>query len=209
MLSKANTDHTYISAEKFESISVEGAWTKFKQGDKKAFEFIFKKYNPVLYHIGIKFFYAPDVVEDCIQELFLKLWKDRETLPEVNTVKYYLITSLRRLLLRKLVVLRRQLDKDRIMTAELNDQYTSSHENHMIVTQLLKEKTDKLTLAIEQLPPRQKQAIYLKFYEEKTYEEITSIMSINYQTARKFIYKAIRSLRKNLDIATTPAPPVT
>ena len=87
-------------------------------------------------------------------------------------------------------------------TAEFNNQHTSSHESHIIAQQLLKEKTDKLTLAIDQLPPRQKEAVYLKFYEEKTYEEITSIMSINYRTARKFIYKALQTIRKNLNTGT-------
>jgi len=197
-----NSEHTYFSDEPG-NFSDEEAWNRFKQGDKKAFEHIFKKYNPVLYHFGIKFFYDKDNVEDCIQELFLKLWKNREKLAEVSTVKYYLITSLRRLLLRDLIILKRQSDINNIMgTAEFNNQHRSSHESHIIAQQLLKEKTDKLTLAIDQLPPRQKEAVYLKFYEEKTYEEITSIMSINYQTARKFIYKALQTMRKNLNTGT-------
>lgn len=187
------SEHTYYGDDGVRNPSDEEIWNRFRLGDKTAFELIFKKYNPLLYHFGIKFFYDRYAVEDCIQELFLTLWKKRETLPEVTTVKYYLITSLRRLLIRNAVILKRDSDLSKM----LNNLQVSSHENQIIDEQFLNEKNEKLNLAIQQLPPRQKEAIYLRFYEEKSYEEITFIMSVNYQTARKFIYKALQVLRKN------------
>lgn len=175
----------------------ERMWVNFRNGDATAFERIFKKYNPILTHYGIKFFYDRDVVEDCIQELFLQLWNKRDTLPEVNTVKYYLIASLRRLLLRKVVLLKRESDFNNSVATEQRAE-VSSHESQLIHQLSIKENSDKLALAIEQLPPRQRQAVYLKFYEERSYEEITSMMSINYQTARKFIYKGLQVIREKL-----------
>lgn len=85
-------------------------WHRFRQGDAAAFEFLFKKYNPVLTQYGVKFFYDPELVEDCVQELFLHLWNRRNRLKDVKVVKYYLITSLRRLLLRNAVLMKRQAD---------------------------------------------------------------------------------------------------
>jgi RNA polymerase sigma factor (sigma-70 family) len=110
------SEHTYFGDDELKNLSDEEAWNRFKRGDKNAFEHIFKKYNRVLHHFGVKFFYDRNVVEDCIQELFLKLWKNREKLAEVNTVKYYLVTSLRRSLLSNRRLLKRQSDINHIMS---------------------------------------------------------------------------------------------
>ncbi len=172
-------------------------WNKFRSGDTAAFEIIFKRYHALLTQYGVRFFHDSDLVEDCIQELFLHLWNRRDRLGEVKAVKYYLITSLRRLLLRSVLQVRRQSDINTEMGRE-QDADVSSHENQLINQLSSNETSDHLALVIQKLPPRQKEALYLKFYEDRSYEEITSIMSVNYQTARKFIYKALQVLRKSL-----------
>jgi len=172
-------------------------WHKFRQGDVAAFELLFKKYNPVLTQYGVRFFHDPELVEDCVQELFLHLWKRRDRLEDVKVVKYYLITSLRRLLLRNAVLVKRQADINSSVGREHHVD-VPSEESRLIRHLSNKEVADQLILAIQQLPPRQREAVYLKYYEEKSYEEITSIMSVNYQTARKFIYKGLQVIRKTL-----------
>lgn len=190
-------ERKYFDDNETPNPSDEVLWRRFRSGDKPAFEFLFKKYHPLLHHFGVKFFYDHDVVDDCIQELFLSLWKKRETLPDVGTVKFYLITSLKRLLLRNVVILKRHAD----IASICDDAGVSSHEDQVVDEQMLKEQKDKLAHALGQLPPRQKEAVYLRFYEERSYDEITTIMRVNYQTARKFIYKGLQAIRKTLQHA--------
>ncbi|MDN5214921.1 sigma-70 family RNA polymerase sigma factor [Fulvivirgaceae bacterium BMA12] len=173
-------------------------WGKFRNGDQNAFARIFKQYNPILYHHGVRFFYDPEVVEDCIQDLFLGLWRNRKNLSEVESVKYYLIVSLRRILLRNKVITRRQAMIKEILLADTLPPIVSFSDEQASENELKTGRENLLNTALDRLPPRQKQALSLKYFQQKSYVEITSIMSINYQTARKFVYKAIQNLRKNM-----------
>ncbi|MFP3345370.1 sigma-70 family RNA polymerase sigma factor, partial [Halomonas sp. SIMBA_159] len=49
--------------------------------------------------------------------------------------------------------------------------------------------------AINQLTPKEREVLYLKFYEGMNYEEIEQIMSVSYQTSRNYVYRALQSLK--------------
>jgi RNA polymerase sigma factor (sigma-70 family) len=59
-------------------------------------------------------------------------------------------------------------------------------------------KPDRIIAALQQLPSRQKEIIYLKIYQNLGYEEISEIMGINYQVSRNLFSQSIKSLRKIL-----------
>jgi len=52
--------------------------------------------------------------------------------------------------------------------------------------------------ALSRLTNRQKEIIYLKYYQNLSYEEVSEIMNINYQVARNLLYQAIKSLKSML-----------
>ena len=60
------------------------------------------------------------------------------------------------------------------------------------------EKTARVLQALGQLSNRQKEIIYLKFYQELNYDEVSEIMNINYQVARNLLHQAIKAMRKIL-----------
>ena len=64
--------------------------------------------------------------------------------------------------------------------------------------ELDEEKTARVLQALDQLSNRQKEIIYLKFYQELNYDEVSEIMNINYQAARNLLYQSIKSLKKLL-----------
>jgi RNA polymerase sigma-70 factor (ECF subfamily) len=73
-----------------------------------------------------------------------------------------------------------------------------SYETFIIDKQEHAEKTKKVINALEQLSPRQKEIIYLKFYQDLSYEEVSEIMNINYQVARNLLSQAIKAMKKIL-----------
>jgi len=169
-------------------------WSKFKNGDEEAFQFLFKKHYAMLFNYGRKLFPKNDDLDDILQELFLKLWGKRATLSEVVSVKAYLIKSFRRLALD-------HLKKARKYT-HTNEHYeygiTLSVEDMVISEEIGNEQKNRLKSSIERLTKRQKEIIYLRFYEGLSYEEIESIIQINYQTIRNCVYEAIKVLKKEL-----------
>jgi len=73
-------------------------WVKFKSGDKTALKTIYYKYYMMLYRFGLKKSSNSELVEDCLQDLFLKIWKNRETLGEALVIKNYLYRAYIRIL---------------------------------------------------------------------------------------------------------------
>jgi RNA polymerase sigma-70 factor (ECF subfamily) len=171
-------------------------WAAFKQGNFQAFNYIFEKYIRLLYSYGRKLSRDYMLVEDCIQDMFIELWRKRELLSETDNIKFYLLKSLRR------KIARRQLtdQRHRIVAESVDgrDPVESSIENSMILQQASLEQQNQLNRAISKLSIRQREAVYLKFYEHITYEELASVLDIDLKSAYKLIGKAIDSLRRAL-----------
>jgi RNA polymerase sigma factor (sigma-70 family) len=169
-------------------------WHSFREGDKDAFERMFLVYNPVLFSVGKKITSDTALVEDSIQEMFIDLWNKHTALPAVDTVKYYLIVYFRRILFS-------HLKENSRLTEFKEDSYDiadDSIEYKLIEEQLNYETQQKLKKAIRNLPHRQKEIIELRYLNSLSYDEIIEIMSINYTSSRKLVYKAIKNLKKHL-----------
>ena len=86
------------------------------------------------------------------------------------------------------------------MTAGLkeneDDYFEFSHEMFLINRYEDEQRLKKIANAINQLPARQKEIIYLKIYKGLSYEEISEIMEINYQVVRNLLCQALKTFRK-------------
>lgn len=167
-------------------------WKQYQQGDEGAFGLIFRRLYPLLFQFGSKITPNTALLEDCIQELFTELWQHRSQ-TDVQSVKAYLLKALKYKLLRAL-----QKKMQTVDNAEKEYGFELSHESLLIIAEENKEQTGKVLNAFEQLSHRQKEIIYLKFYQDLTYEEISEIMNINYQVSRNLLYQAIKALKKIL-----------
>ncbi len=167
-------------------------WTKLRQGDKSALEAIYRDHVDALLKYGSRFTRDRTIVEDCIHDLFVHLWKRHEHLGHTDSVRNYLLASLRRSIYKsgsKVVSLDPQEAPD-----QKDD--TLNFEQLLISEEVSDEQKARLAKALSKISDRQREVIYLKFYEEKSYEEICEIMGINYQSARNMLFKAIRSMKK-------------
>lgn len=169
-------------------------WHAFIQGDRDALGWLFRQYYPDLFRYGYKICQDAAMLEDCIQELFIELWQSKNAPPTIS-VKAYLLKAMKYKLLK---LLRKK--GNILLQAELteNTVFEISYEDFVIGKQESEEKTTKLILALNQLTNRQKEIIYLKFYQNLGYEEISEIMNINYQVARNLLYQAVKAMKKIL-----------
>ena len=165
-------------------------WESFRKGDKAAFAALFRQHYETLCRYGGQFTTDTELLEDSIQELFIELWQAKSNTP-VLSVKAYLLKSLKY----KLLKVFRQ--KGRLLPLTENDDisFEWSHENFLIAQQESAEKKERVLDALGQLSNRQKEIIYLKYYQNLSYEEVSEIMNINYQVARNLLYQAIKSLK--------------
>ncbi len=172
-------------------------WEAYQQGDHHSFDQLFRRYYEPLVQYGNKFTGNSGMLEDCIQELFTELWQNKSQ-TQVQSVKAYLFKSLKYKLYRA---------HQRKTAGPFNENYAEvlfelSHETLLVGREQDAEKTARVLQALGQLSTRQKEIIYLKFYQELNYEEVSEIMNINYQAARNLLYQSIKSLKKLLTALT-------
>lgn len=173
-------------------------WNRLKTGDTKALALLFEETADKLYRYGIKFSDDEEIVKDCIQELFIKLHTNHANLPDVNNPLFYLFRSLKN----KLIDALQQKEKLVFFpTQELPFLLKLTYENPEE-----EEKEDdtkeKFVKVISLLSDRQKEAIYLRFQAEMSYDEISAILGINYQSARNLIHRAIEKIRTEMNLRT-------
>jgi RNA polymerase sigma factor (sigma-70 family) len=172
-------------------------WQAFRSGDEDAFDYIFEKYVRVLYNYGHKFTRAAEVIEDCVQDLFIELWEKRTVVGPTDSIKYYLFKSLRLKIIRRLGREQKYTGADH--AAETHEFTISfSYEFHLITDQADQEQRQELVAALNALSNRQKEAIQLKYYDNLSYPEIASVMAISVDSVYKLISAALATLRKHV-----------
>jgi RNA polymerase sigma factor (sigma-70 family) len=170
-----------------------GLWTLFLQGNKNAFSEIFLFYHDDLFRYGIKLTHDPETVNDCIQNLFLKLWKNRGTLKPVVEIKPYLFKSLRNHIIDILELKHPTLSIDRDIEELFVIEFTP--EDFMISSQAEKETQEKIIKLLSRLTSRQRDAIYLRYFENMNFETIAQIMNMNVQSVRNLISRGLVVIR--------------
>ena len=168
-------------------------WSLFLQGDKHAFSEIFLACHDNLYRYGMKLTRDPELTNDCIQNLFLKLWKNRSNLKPVHDIKPYLFKSLRHHIIDILELRRQTLPIDQDIEELLMVEYSA--EDFMISRQVEKETQEKIIRLLNQLTPRQRHAIYLRYFEEMEFENIAQIMDMHVQSVRNLISRGLQLMR--------------
>jgi RNA polymerase sigma factor (sigma-70 family) len=171
-------------------------WNNFRNGEEAAFAHIFHAHYQSILSYGRKFHKDSEFVEDCIQELFLELWKNKKNLSPVDNIKPYLLTSIRRKIIKQLGKVSKF---KQLFSKELSNEYAFevvfSQEAILIQSQIDQEQIEKIQKMLVKLPARQKEVLYLLFYQDMSYEEIGKIMSMNYQSARNLVHRAIKLMR--------------
>lgn len=173
-------------------------WEKFKSGDEQAFTAIYLDHTPSLYSYGMRMLGDEDIVQDILHNLFLKLWNNRSTLRATDNIRYFLLRSFKNLI---------YTYHD---TAHNQEGYNSSHSEsfsfHITPESIFIEKEDlagksrMLAEAINQLSDRQKEFIYLRYFEELEYEEIAELMNITTKAAYKLSARALSALKDIIDV---------
>lgn len=172
-------------------------WNSIRDNNEEALVQLFQRYYFVLIKTG--FHYVPDseLSKDAVNDVFFNLWRNRESLSDVDNVKAYLTTSFRNQLF---MLVRRDLkEKDRLHQWHQTEEVVALPYEELIVRlQIEEEQKARLQTALAGLSPRQQQYLRLKFYEGLSYEQIASETGQSLKTIYNTTYEAIKALRRAL-----------
>lgn len=169
-------------------------WLAMKAGDEKAFSTLFKRYYSYLIQYGNSFSPFTEKVQDCVQDVFTDIWVYRNSLSDAVVVKAYLLSSVR-----KRIVRLQQRDKVFNKTASIDAiafLFDFSIEQQLIYDELTSGKVAQLNKLLNVLPARQKEALYLRYHHGLNVDEVAAILNVNYQSANNLLHRALVNIRK-------------
>ncbi|MDQ1086516.1 MULTISPECIES: RNA polymerase sigma factor [unclassified Siphonobacter] len=169
-------------------------WNAFRRGDLQAYEAIYRRYAPALFSYGKRLTSDYDLVRDVIQDVFVEIWQRRETLTDLQTIKFYLFRVLRNALSRnrKHLMDEEPLEWGALWSPETwlpSVEYTITEEEDR------QQQLNRLRQGLSKLPERQREALMLAFFDNLSNEEIGHIMGIHVQSVTNHISRALHFLK--------------
>jgi RNA polymerase sigma factor (sigma-70 family) len=169
-----------------------------RSGDYAAFTLLYNKYIQHLTQYGLKFIPDLPAVEDCLHDVFVWLWTNRQKLDMHTSVKSYLFKSVRTTLLHWLQ------KQNRLRSLNPGDEQGYPFELHLSPETLVlhNESQRQIRQQVEQvlarLTAKQKEVIYLRYYEGLNFEDIAQNMNLTVKACYKLMGRAITALRENM-----------
>ncbi len=160
---------------------------------KSGFEILFKQHYSVLCAYTYGFVADYGLCEDIVQEVFFKLWTDKQKINIDTSVKSYLYSAARNTALNyiKHQKVKRQYEK---VNNDENNYTEQSHEDQLIGEEL----NAKIQSAINNLPTERRRIFLMSRMDELKYKEIAEKLGISIKTVENQMGKALASLRKDL-----------
>lgn len=172
-------------------------WDDFKKGEKYALSHIYHLYIDKLFRYGRKFCADDELVKDCIQDLFFDLIRTRANLGSTDHIYFYLIKSLRRRLFQSISG-RLKLNFSEVDAESPEANIVYSIEEEFIHKEELSSKERVIRDVLAGLSPKQREILYYRYTCDFEYEQICEIMTMKYDSARKMVFRALKSLRDQL-----------
>jgi RNA polymerase sigma-70 factor (ECF subfamily) len=159
---------------------------------KKLFSW-YEDYFSALYNYGCKINNDKELVKDCIQDVFIYLRVNPQLIADIRNPKTYLYTALRHKILQEI---KKQTNINAYKFGLEHSEKEMPFEATLVVEEVFQEFKNQLKKSFNKLTPRQKEAIFLKFYVELSYPEIAQTMQLaDVKSARNLIYKALQELK--------------
>jgi len=175
-------------------IEVDKYWMKFLESKNEydSFSFIYNFYVNDLLSYGVSLGFDEDTCRDAVHDIFCKILIEKSKFMKVENLTAYLFISIRNYLLNV-------QKKNRNISDFSFENIPFSTEITTLESLINIEDTAKLKQTIEnllnELTPRQREAIYLRYMQGMDYADIASFMKMNYNSARRLIHRGIEHLR--------------
>jgi RNA polymerase sigma factor (sigma-70 family) len=168
-------------------------WNRFLSGDDQAYEYIYKQHVQKMFLYGMAFTSDEELVKDCIHDIFIYIYKNREKLGKTNNIRLYLLSSLKNAIL---MSFRKQKAYDKFknsLEAEPVDVDTAIDKIINIEKEI--ERKEQMDNVWSVLTNRQREIIYYKFIEGLSLAEIAERESISYHSVANIIQRSLKKMK--------------
>lgn len=166
---------------------------RLREGDQTAFEILFRFYYPGLVVFASQITLDKDEASEIVQDFFVRLWENRSSIKESNSVKSYLFTSVKN---RSLNYLKKQKMETKVVEQmKYLAENSALYEPDVFVESELQ---GKIKDAINKLPTRCGEIFVLSRFQGLSNDEIATKLDISKRTVETQISNALKVLRVEL-----------
>jgi RNA polymerase sigma-70 factor (family 1) len=165
-----------------------------KQGDVKAFDFLFSKYSPRLHNFSVKYLKSNEEADEVVQKVFLYIWDKRDGLKPDNSFSAYIFTIAYHII--KKYFIKKSRDnafKDDLLYTLLKQ------ENNLDQTIDYKFLLEKVELIINSLPNRRKEIFIKRKYQGLSIKQIAEELGISPNTVENQLASAQKQILKEFE----------
>lgn len=175
-----------------ETGSIDELVEKIIAGNHIAFEILFKTYSQRLIYFSRRYVIDKQTAENIVQNVFLRIWQNKESLDPTKNVQSYLFTAVKNESLKQLrhlsVEKKQQENVSRLSIVEPTPDETIDK----------KELSEELNNAINDLPEKCREIFYMSRFDQLKYSEIADVLGISIKTVETQMGRALKKLREQL-----------
>jgi RNA polymerase sigma-70 factor, ECF subfamily len=161
---------------------------RVKAGDQSAFDYLVQKYRRPLVNFMYRMARNSAVAEDLAQEVFLRVYRSRESYEasaKFTTWLYRIATNL--------AVSLDEPDEDTGSTADVADSAITAEE-----AMVRRERLSAIRSKVEALPERQRLAVIMHKYQQMDYKRIAEVLKLSESATKSLLFRAYEALREQL-----------
>lgn len=164
------------------------------RGDVPAFNEIYRLYADVVFHFAHSLTNDVDLAGELTQQVFVKLWENREKTVSVTSLRSYLLAMIKNQVLnhyRQESIKKRHVEnasRERLAAVDESEHASEGSGNYLILAER----------AIAMLPPKRRRIFEMSRKERMTYEQIADRLGLSKTVVKKQILMALRNIRDYL-----------
>ena len=160
------------------------------EGSSYAFQVVYDYHKNNIYVFAIKALKSPLLAQEVVQDVFLKLWFEREKLTQINSLESWLFIVTKNHLLNQLKKIAKEWKR-------VDEVFLENNSNEDMELEFIDKKAhiELHEKAISQLTKTQKKVYQLIRVEKKTYTEASAILNISVDTLKKHMTSALVKVR--------------
>ncbi|MFD3393843.1 sigma-70 family RNA polymerase sigma factor [Aquirufa sp. OSTEICH-129V] len=185
--------------KKHSAIDEVQVWDQFRSGDQSAFSTLYQHFVQPLYAYSLGVTNDKELIKDCLHDLFVELWRNHATIGPTTSVKFYLMASIKRKLVRHMETNLKHMNHHINYTKDFTEDEVSQesllirYEEEIVANKQLKD-------CMNLLSKRQREAISLRFFHNMDTDQISSSMRINPQSVYNLIFGGLRVMKDGLQV---------
>ena len=169
---------------------------RLRQGDAAGFDALFRYYGPQVYRFALSYLKDGFEAEETVQNCFLKIWENRESLDAARPLKGYLFTVAHHAILNHLRRSRR-LDVRNAALAAASPAAAPGPDAALEYQEL----ETRYLAAVQRLPPKRRHIFTLNRTHGLSYAQIATELGLSVRTVEAQIAQALKSLRQELPVS--------